>query len=146
MAEGFLDRSRFEVLPEPQGTRVEGNVGHLKLLDLASSISSTAGDELDPAITRAFQEIIMVQGGTDALTFTIKLARPSTASSTVPPSSSSLEVSVTGVKVALVHQFFSRLLGYAAELRSLIAPTSSKTAVIPVPSATPAAQESPPFK
>jgi hypothetical protein len=164
LAEGYLDRSRFEVFPDPQGcTRVEGNVGHLKLLDLVSSFASSPSSSdqsaapsdvvssssssppsatLDSSIARAFQEIIMVQGDTDALTFTLKLARRTTAEQPPAVEGSSLVVRATGVKILLVHQFFSRLLGYAAELRSIIAPppppsssSSSPTPPTPLPSA-----------
>lgn len=130
LAEGYLDRSRFEVFSEPHATRVEANVGHLKLLDLASAFASTADNTpaaSDPAAIRAFQEVIMIQGATDALTFTLKLARPGCTAgpSSMVAGGSSLYMSVTGVKILLVHHFFARLLGYAAELRSLIAPYSA---------------------
>jgi hypothetical protein len=158
LAEAYLDRSRFEVLPGPQGTRVEGNVGHLKLLDLASSFAPELASQdlgsptppLDPAIARVFQEIVMVQGGTGALTFTLTLARR-TAVATAPPAEeegSSLVISATGVKVLLVHQFFSRLLGYAAELRSLISPSTSSSASSPSAPASSSADTAPdvPFR
>jgi hypothetical protein len=154
LAEAYLDRSRFEVLPGPKGTRVEGNVGHLKLLDLASSFAPSASQDvvdgespappLDSAIARVFQEIVMVQGGTDALTFTLTLARRTTAAA--PPAEeegSSLVVSATGVKVLLVHQFFSRLLGYAAELRSLIAPSAPSSPSAPASSSADTAPDVP---
>lgn len=128
LAEGYLDRCRFEVFPEPQGTRLEGNIGHLKILDLASSHVPDGASNSNSGV--AFKEVIVIQSSTNALNFTFKWNRTSGKDTGTPDKS--LTVSATGAKVLLVHQFFSRLIGYAAELRYMIAPKTTPTTPLTV--------------